>query len=108
MSLEAIKKITDTERAYQQKKEEAAVAAQKLVADAEKEGKKRLERAKTQAETQAHGMLEEAEKEAAERAKSLMKAAEIRCEGLQKEAEKQLEKVVDIIVERIVNDEWLS
>ncbi len=103
MSLEAIRKITDTEQSYQQKKEEAIAAAQKLVIEAERGGKLHLEKAKAQAESEARGLLKEAERKAAIHAGELMKEAEIRCEDLRKTAEERLEKVVGMVVERIVS-----
>ena len=42
MSLEAIKQVTETEQQGQQRKAEAAAAAKKAVADAERDGKARL------------------------------------------------------------------
>lgn len=103
MSLEAIRKITDTEQSYKQKKDEALAAAQRLVVDAERGGKIRLEKAKAQAESEARILLKEAEEKAAIHARDLMNESEIRCESLRKTAEERLEKVVDIIVERIVS-----
>lgn len=108
MSLEAIKKITDTEQTYKQMKQEAQAAAQKLVCDAERDGKNRLEKARLQAESEARTLLGEAEAEAASRAAAMMKEAEAQCDRLRAEAEKRLDKVVDLIVERIVTGEWLS
>jgi V/A-type H+/Na+-transporting ATPase subunit G/H len=108
MSLESIKKITDTEQTYKEKKQEAQAVAQKLVCDAERDGKNRLEKARLQAESEARTLLGEAEEEAAVRAAAMMKDAEIQCDRLRDEAEKRLDKAAELIVERIVTGEWLS
>lgn len=108
MSLDAIKQITDTELTYKQKKQEAQAAAQKLVSDAERDGKARLEKARLQAESEARALLADAEAEAAVRAEAMMQEAKAQCERLRSEAEKRLDKVADLIVERIVTGEWLS
>ncbi len=103
MSLEAIKQITDKEQSYQHEKEEALAAAQKLLIDAEREGKANLEKEKAQAESEARSMLKEAEGKAARHAEELLKEAEIRCGSLKKIAEERLEKAVSMIVERVVS-----
>ncbi len=103
MSLEAIKKITDIEQSYMNKKQEAQTAAHKLVSNAEQDGKNQLERARLQAEAEARVLLDEAEAEAEVRARAMIKESEAQCEKLRSEAEQRLKMVADIIVERIVS-----
>ena len=103
MSLEAIKQITDTELSCQQEKQEAAIAAQKLLIDAEREGKSHLEAAIAQGEAEARILLKEAEAKAGNYSEELLKEAESKCDLLKTAAEKKLEKAVSIIVERVVS-----
>ena len=61
MSLEAIKQVTQAEQANQARKIEAQAQAKRLVAEAERAGRARLEQARAQAEEQARALLKEAE-----------------------------------------------
>ena len=67
MSLEAIKKVAQTEAETKQRKAEAAVTAKKLVADAEQAGNESLRKARTEAEAKSRELLAKAEERAAVR-----------------------------------------
>ncbi len=103
MSLEAIKQITDTELTCQQEKQEAVAAAQKLLIDAEREGKAHLEKEIARGEAEARILLKEAETRAGRYSEELLNEGRSRCDLLKTAAEKKLEKAVSIIVERVVS-----
>ena len=57
MSLEAIKKVTETEQDTQTRKAEAAATAKKLVTDADKAGRELVESARREAEELVKGFM---------------------------------------------------
>lgn len=104
MSLEAIKRVTETEQNSLQRKAEAAQQAKRTVAEAERAGQERLEKARQEAEAKAKALMTEAEQKAAEHAKSVMKETELACKALSREAGARLDKAAALIVRRVVND----
>ena len=103
MSLDAIKKVTETEQLSQQRRIEAATAAKKLVADAERDGVKLVEAAQNRAVGEARTMMAEAEKKAAEYAAKAKADTERDCVELRRAAERRLDDAATLIMERIVS-----
>lgn len=104
MSLEAIKKVTETEQISLQRKAEAAQQAKKTVAEAERAGQELLERSRQEAEAKVKEFMADAEKRAAAHADEVMKETELACKQLRQEAEGRLDKAAALIVRRVVND----
>ena len=94
MSLEAIQKITETERLSVLRKAEAEQAAKKTVAEAERAGK---------AEQEVKKLMTQAEQDAAGEIQAVQKQTEQDCQKLKAEAETQLEQAADWIVRRVVS-----
>ncbi len=103
MSLEAIKQITETERACEQRKTEAAQQARRMVAEAEKAGQAALEARRVEAERQAKEILAQAETHATERMAEVAKRSEQVCAELCNAAEGRLDAAADLIVRRVVS-----
>ena len=103
MSLEAIQKITETERLSVLRKAEAEQAAKKTVAEAERDGKALLESTRTQAEQEVKSLMAQAEQNAAVEIQTVQKQTEQDCQKLKAEAETRLEQAADWIVRRVVN-----
>ena len=95
MSLEAIKKVAQTEAETKQRKAEAAVTAKKLVADAEQAGNESLRKARTEAEAKSRELLAKAEERAAQSTQE--------CAALGSAAESKLEEAAALIVRRVVS-----
>lgn len=103
MSLEAIKQVTQTEEEIKQRKTEAAAAAKKLIADAEKAGKEALRTARTNAETKAKELLVQAEEHSAVRAAEIAAQSKQECTVLCRAAENKLDEAAALIVRRVVS-----
>jgi V/A-type H+-transporting ATPase subunit G/H len=104
MSLEAIKKVTETEQDSMRRKSEAAQQAKKTVTEAERAGQELLERSRQEAEAKVKEMMADAERRAAEHAETVAKETESACKRLRKDAEGRLDKAAALIVRRVVND----
>ena len=104
MSLEAIKKVTETEQISLQRKAEAAQQAKKTVAEAERAGQELLERSRQEAEAKVKEFMADAEQRAAAHADEVMKETELACKQLRQEAEGRLDEAAALIVRRVVND----
>lgn len=103
MSLEAIKQVTETEQQGQQRKAEAAAAAKKAVADAERAGQAALEEARTQAEAQVSAFMKEAEERASKHTQQVLAETGKSCDALRKAAEGRMKQAAALIVGRVVN-----
>ena len=103
MSLEAIKKVTETEQDTQTRKAEAAATAKKLVADADKAGRELVESARREAEERVKGFMKDAEQRAAEHNEAVLAQAAASCDALRRAAEARLEEDAALIVRRVVN-----
>lgn len=103
MSLDAIKKVTETEQLSLQRRTEATAAAKKLVADAEREGVKLVEAAQSRAAAEARALMAQAEKKAAEYAAKAKADTERDCAELRRAAERRLDDAATLIMERIVS-----
>lgn len=103
MSLEALQKVTAAEQAAQAKKAEAAVAAKKLVSDAQRAGEALLEQARQEAEEGNKALLRQAEQRAQREAQRLLEDAKAQAGAMSKTAEGRLDAAADLIVRRVVN-----
>ena len=103
MSLEAIKKVTETEQDILARKAEAAATAKKLVADADKAGRELVESARREAEEKVKGFMKDAEARAAEHNKAVLAQAAQACDALRASAETRLDEAAALIVRRVVN-----
>ena len=87
MSLEAIAKIRAAEESTEQSKAEAKAQAQRLAADAEREGRALLEQGKEKAAALRDQILDQAEKD---------------CKKLKADASARMDKAAQAILGRVV------
>ncbi len=102
MSLEAISKIRAVEEGMERSKADAKAQAQKLVADAEREGRALLQQGKEKAAAAAAAAMKQAEGQAEERRKEILAQAEKDCEKLKKDARTRMDKAAQAILGRVV------
>ena len=100
MSLEAIEKVTQVETENRERKAAAEGEAQRLVADAEREGLALLQQARTDAAESGKELLRQAEARSAERAAEIDRAAQ--AAALRETAGQHLEEAAEFIVGRVV------
>jgi V/A-type H+-transporting ATPase subunit G/H len=98
MSLEAITRIRSVEEGMDQAKADARAQAQKLAAEAEREGRALLQQGREQAE------MEKAEAAAAKRREEILAQADRDCEALKKEAGSRMGKAAQAILGRVVGN----
>lgn len=103
MSLDAIKQVAQAEAETKQRKADAAIAARKLISDAEQAGQKALRDARAEAEAKAKALMAQAEKNAAARTVEIADQAKKDCADLRGAAESRLEAAADLIVRRVVS-----
>lgn len=103
MSIEALQKVTETERSSRDRKAEAAAEAKRLVAEAERLGRQAVVQARAEAEEQVKAMLAQAEARAGETAKAEKEVNAQACETLKSNARLHLERAADLIVEKVGN-----
>ncbi len=103
MSIEIIKKVTETERIAQESRLEADVNAKKAIAEAERAGREILAEARGKAEQQVRQIMKEAEMKAAENEESIIEETKEAGERLRIEAQARLPQAAKFIVERVVN-----
>lgn len=103
MSMDAIQKVTETERSGQDRKVEAAAAAKKLVADAQRAGEALLEETRREAEAENKALLKQAEERAAQAAAKALEEAEAQAQAMCQAAESKLDAAAELIVRRVVN-----
>ena len=102
MSLEAISKIRAVEESMERSRADAKAQAQKLVADAEREGRALLQEGKEKAAAAAAAAMKQAEGQAEERRKEILAQAEKDCEKLKKDARTRMDKAAQAIIGRVV------
>lgn len=102
MSLESINTIRGVEESMDQARLEAKASAQKLLAEAEREGRALLENGKTQAAAESARMMGEAEQQAEKRRQEILAAAGEDCRSLAAAADANMAKAVEMIVRRVV------
>ena len=102
MSLEAIEKVTQIETENRERVAAAEAEAQKIVADAERDGLALLQQARSSAAESGKELLRQAEAKAAERAAEIDRAAQAEAAALRETAGEHLEEAVEFIVGRVV------
>lgn len=102
MSIEAVQKVTEAEERARAQKAAAVEQAKKLVADAERTGRERLEAAHAEAEGQVKAMLSRAEESAAARTAAVLEETRRSCDGLRRAAEDRLDDAAALIIRRVV------
>ena len=102
MSLEAVKEITDLEKSLELEKAEAAAAAKKSVADADKAGAEVIAAAKQKASEQVKEKLADAQERAAGVIRQIGNDTLQSKSALTDRAEANMSKAVDLIVERVM------
>lgn len=102
MSLEAINKIRDVEGAMDQAKADAKAQAQKLLADAEREGRTLLEKGRQDSTAKAAEVMKAAEAKAGEKRTAVLEATKQECAKLTADADARMAQAAKMIVERVV------
>lgn len=103
MSIELIKKVTETEKNAQESKAEALSEAKKTVSDAERAGEALLRETEEKAQAQVKIFLTEAEEKAAKNERDIISETARTCDALRADAEKRLAAAAELIVGRVVN-----
>ena len=103
MSLEAITKIRAVEDSMEQSKAEAKAQAQKLIADAEREGNALLQQGREKASAAAAAAMKEAENAAAKRREEILSQAAKDCGKLKADAGTRMDKAAQAILGRVVD-----
>jgi V/A-type H+-transporting ATPase subunit G/H len=103
MSLEAIKRVTETEQISAQRKAEAEAESKRAIGEAERAGRARLSEARAEAQARVKTMLAQAEENAAQEAKAISIETAKNCEQLKAEARGKLDDAAALIVRRVVN-----
>ena len=102
MSLEAITEIRQVEDRMERAKAEARAQAQKLVADAERDGKALLQQGRDDAGKAEAEALRKAEEAAAKRREAILAEAAKDCQKLKNAAHGRMDKAAQAILERVV------
>lgn len=102
MSLEAITKIRKVEESMEQAKADARAEAQKLLADAEREGRALLQQGKETAAKAAAEAMRKAQDEAAVRREKILAQAAKDCKALKADAGARMDKATQAILGRVV------
>ena len=102
MSLEAIAKIRAAEESTEQSKAAAKAQAQRLAADAEREGRALLEQGKEKAAAAAAAAMRQAEEQAAALRDQILDQAEKDCKKLKADASARMDKAAQAILGRVV------
>lgn len=102
MSLEAVQKVTEYEQRAMQEKTEAAETAKKLIFDAEKAGRARLDAARAEAEAEVKILVSQAEARAEAHAKAVMEETQRTCDTLRHAAEEHLADAAALIIGKVV------
>jgi len=103
MSLEAIKAINEAEENAKVAKTSAFALSKKLVAEAEENGKLRVEDAKKKADEEIRDLKRKAGEKAKEAAHELSRTTENRKASMLVRANSRSDQAVSLVIERIVN-----
>ena len=103
MSIEIVKKVTESERKAQENKQEAIVNAKRMISDAELAGRELLKEARRKAELQVKTFMTDAEERAAKNERNVIDKTARACDELRRSAEKRLPAAAELIVRRVVN-----
>ena len=102
MSLEAITEIRAVEERAERVKAEARAQAQKLAADADRDGKALLRQGRDDAAAAQVQALREAEETAAARREAILARAAADCQRMKDAARGHMDQAVRAILERVV------
>lgn len=102
MAQDAILKITEIEKAADEKIIKAQAQARKIIADAEKRGEESLDTARAQANAKVEEMLGRAEDAAAGASLEITSGAERECEKLRVLAKGRMNEAALFIAEKVV------
>ena len=102
MSLEAITEIREVEERMERAKAEARAQAQKMVADAERDGKALLQQGRDAAAKAEAEALHKAEEAAAGRREAILADAAKDCQALKDAAFGRMDQAAQAILERVV------
>ena len=102
MSLEAITEIREVEERMERAKAEARAQAQKMVADAERDGKALLQQGGAAAGKAEAEALRKAEEAAAGRREAILAGAAKDCQALKDAAFVRMDQAAQAILERVV------
>ena len=102
MSLEAITEIRGVEERMERAKAEARAQAQKLIAEAERDGKALLQQGRDAAAAAEAEALREAEAAAARRREAILAEAAKYCQALKDAALGRSDQAAQAILERVV------
>ena len=102
MSLKAIREIQNVEETADQRRAEARAKAQRLIADAEREGRELLKRGREDSAKKTAEVMRASEERAEARRSEILSAAEKDCAALRSGAEAKLSAAVQMIVGRVV------
>lgn len=104
MSLEAITRIRAVEDGVEQSQAQARVQGQKLIADAQREGREALEQSRRAAAEENRKAMTQAEETAAKRREEILAQAAEDCRALKAQAAARMDQAVRRIVERVVEE----
>ena len=104
MPLEAIKKVTESERLSKEKISLAESKAKSIISDAEKQGAELVEESIKRAEAECRKFMEEAEKQGAKISDDVVEETKNQQQQLKQLAESRMEEAANLIIGRIVND----
>lgn len=102
MAQDAILKITESEKAAEEKIAAATAEARKIVAEAERNGEQSLDNARAEANRKAEDMLLRAEDAAAGESLEITSSAERECEKLRVLAKGRMTEAALFIAEKVV------
>lgn len=102
MSLEAIREIQRVEEAMESSRAQARAQAQKILSDAERDGRELLAQGSETAAKTAAAEMAAAEEKAAKRRQEILAAAGEDCKILSDNADAFMATAVKMIVERVV------
>lgn len=103
MSLEAITKIRAVEDGMDQARADARAQAQKLAADAEREGRELLRKGREASAAEAAQAMRQAEEQAGRRREEILAQAERDCAALKKDAGARMDQAAKAILGRVVD-----
>ena len=103
MSLEAIEEIRGVEEEMDQARAQARAQAQKVLADAQREGEELLEQSRRASAEKTRNVLRTARERGEERRGEILARAEEDCRALDQLAQANMAQAVEMIVERVVD-----
>jgi len=102
MSRKAIQEIRSVEENMERSRAEARAKAQRLIADAEREGRELLKRGREDSAKKTAEVMKASEECAESRRAEILASAEKDCKALRSGAKAKMAQAVQMIVERVV------